>query len=72
MAERLALAADARGDLRVVAVRPHLVWGPGDTQLVARIARRARAAASPDAAGRVAFRPAIRKNGLTAACSKPL
>jgi nucleoside-diphosphate-sugar epimerase len=23
-------------------VRPHLVWGPGDTQLVARIAERAR------------------------------
>ena len=47
MAERLALAADARGDLRVVAVRPHLVWGPGDTQLVARIARRARAGRLP-------------------------
>ena len=28
--------------MRVVAVRPHLVWGPGDTQLVARIVERAR------------------------------
>jgi len=40
-AERIALAAD--GDsFPVVAVRPHLVWGPGDTQLVARIVDRAR------------------------------
>jgi nucleoside-diphosphate-sugar epimerase len=41
-AELLALAADGP-DLAVVAVRPHLVWGPGDTQLVARIVERARA-----------------------------
>lgn len=40
-AELLALAADAPG-FAVVAVRPHLVWGPGDTQLVARIVERAR------------------------------
>ncbi|MER7169419.1 NAD-dependent epimerase/dehydratase family protein [Micromonospora sp. NPDC000207] len=40
-AELLALAADGP-DLAVVAVRPHLVWGPGDTQLVARIVERAR------------------------------
>ncbi len=40
-AELLALAADAPG-FSVVAVRPHLVWGPGDTQLVARIVERAR------------------------------
>ncbi|MEI5582437.1 MULTISPECIES: NAD-dependent epimerase/dehydratase family protein [unclassified Agromyces] len=39
--ERLALAADARG-FAVVAVRPHLVWGPGDPQLVGRIVERAR------------------------------
>ncbi|UZN04208.1 NAD-dependent epimerase/dehydratase family protein [Cellulomonas sp. S1-8] len=44
-AELLALAAD--GDLRVVAVRPHLVWGPGDEQLVARIAARARTGRLP-------------------------
>jgi 2-alkyl-3-oxoalkanoate reductase len=40
-AELFALAADAE-ELPVVAVRPHLVWGPGDTQLVGRIADRAR------------------------------
>jgi nucleoside-diphosphate-sugar epimerase len=39
--ERLALAADAPG-FAVVAVRPHLVWGPGDPQLVGRIVERAR------------------------------
>jgi nucleoside-diphosphate-sugar epimerase len=39
-AELLALAADSEA-LAVVAVRPHLVWGPGDTQLVARIVDRA-------------------------------
>ena len=41
IAERLALAADGP-DLDVVAVRPHLVWGPGDRQLVGRIVDRAR------------------------------
>jgi 2-alkyl-3-oxoalkanoate reductase len=45
-AELLALAADGP-DLRVVAVRPHIVWGPGDTQLVARIADRARSGRLP-------------------------
>ena len=36
-------ALDAnRFDLPVVAIRPHLVWGPGDTQLVGRIVDRAR------------------------------
>ncbi|WP_439692578.1 NAD-dependent epimerase/dehydratase family protein [Curtobacterium sp. SP.BCo] len=40
-AELLALGADAPG-FAVVAVRPHLVWGPGDTQLVGRIVERAR------------------------------
>ncbi|WP_254786995.1 NAD(P)-dependent oxidoreductase [Curtobacterium sp. MCBA15_001] len=39
-AELLALEADAPG-FAVVAVRPHLVWGPGDTQLVGRIVDRA-------------------------------
>lgn len=60
-AELLALARDgaALGDgstpesasagsvMRVVAVRPHLVWGPGDTQLVARVVERARAGRLP-------------------------
>jgi len=45
-AELVALAAD--GDrMRVVVVRPHLVWGPGDTQLVGRVVARARAGRLP-------------------------
>ncbi|WOF22612.1 NAD-dependent epimerase/dehydratase family protein [Microbacterium betulae] len=40
-AELLALSRDT-ASTRVVAVRPHLVWGPGDTQLVGRIVERAR------------------------------
>jgi nucleoside-diphosphate-sugar epimerase len=46
VAERLALAADSPA-LAVLVVRPHLVWGPGDTQLVARIVARARAGRLP-------------------------
>jgi 2-alkyl-3-oxoalkanoate reductase len=34
-------APAGRGDFRVVAVRPHIVWGPGDTQLVERVVDRA-------------------------------
>jgi nucleoside-diphosphate-sugar epimerase len=45
-AERLALAADVPG-FAVTAVRPHLVWGPGDTQLVERVVERARAGRLP-------------------------
>ena len=41
LAERLALSAGS-AELAVMAVRPHLVWGPGDTQLVGRIVERAR------------------------------
>lgn len=41
-AEQLVLAA-SDDDLATVALRPHLVWGPGDTQLTARIVQRARA-----------------------------
>jgi nucleoside-diphosphate-sugar epimerase len=41
-AERLALAADGPG-LAVCALRPHLIWGPGDNHLVPRIVARARA-----------------------------
>jgi nucleoside-diphosphate-sugar epimerase len=41
IAERLALG-EADDGLNVVAIRPHLVWGPGDTQLVGRIVDRAR------------------------------
>ncbi|GLY15631.1 nucleoside-diphosphate sugar epimerase [Kineosporia sp. NBRC 101677] len=44
--EQLALAANGP-DLAVVAIRPHLVWGPGDTQLVGRIVQRAQAGRLP-------------------------
>lgn len=40
LAERLALDSSDE-QCAVVAVRPHLVWGPGDTQLVGRIVERA-------------------------------
>ncbi len=46
LAEQVALAADG-GPLAVLAVRPHLIWGPGDTQLIARIVERARAGRLP-------------------------
>lgn len=41
IAELLALDATS-AVMPVVAIRPHLVWGPGDTQLVGRIVDRAR------------------------------
>lgn len=41
LAELAALAAH-REAFSVVAIRPHLVWGPGDTQFVGRIVDRAR------------------------------
>jgi nucleoside-diphosphate-sugar epimerase len=46
VAEREALTADSPA-LAVLVVRPHLVWGPGDTQLVGRIVERARAGRLP-------------------------
>jgi nucleoside-diphosphate-sugar epimerase len=46
VAELRALAADSPS-LAVLVVRPHLVWGPGDTQLVGRIVARARAGRLP-------------------------
>ncbi|MDH6235553.1 NAD-dependent epimerase/dehydratase family protein [Cryobacterium sp. CG_9.6] len=45
-AELLALAADSPS-FAAVAVRPHLVWGPGDTQLIQRIVDRARSGRLP-------------------------
>lgn len=42
VAERIVLAANGPS-LATVALRPHLIWGPGDTQLVPRILERARA-----------------------------
>ena len=41
-AERLVLQANSPA-LSTVALRPHLLWGPGDTQLIPRIIERARA-----------------------------
>ena len=45
-AELLALDTDGRG-LRVAAIRPHIVWGPGDTQLVERVVERAASGRMP-------------------------
>jgi len=42
LAEREVLAANG-GGLATVALRPHLVWGPGDNHLIPRIVARARA-----------------------------
>ncbi|GAA4432473.1 NAD-dependent epimerase/dehydratase family protein [Georgenia halophila] len=46
VAELEALGADGPG-FAVVAVRPHIVWGPGDTQLVQRVVDRAAAGRLP-------------------------
>jgi nucleoside-diphosphate-sugar epimerase len=46
IAERVSLSADS-DSLAVLAIRPHLVWGPGDTQLVGRIVERAQAGRLP-------------------------
>ena len=40
-AERMVLGADGPG-LSTVALRPHLIWGPGDNHLIPRIVDRAR------------------------------
>lgn len=42
IAEKIALAANSQS-MKVLALRPHIVWGPGDTQLVKRVVDRARA-----------------------------
>lgn len=42
LAERAVLAANGTG-LKTVAIRPHLVWGPGDTNLIPRLLARGRA-----------------------------
>jgi nucleoside-diphosphate-sugar epimerase len=46
MAELMALEADSP-ELAVLVIRPHLVWGPGDPQLVERIVERARSGRLP-------------------------
>jgi len=40
-AERRVLAAN-NGELRTVALRPHLIWGPGDPHILPRLAARAK------------------------------
>ncbi|MGP9527504.1 NAD-dependent epimerase/dehydratase family protein [Glutamicibacter sp. AOP5-A2-18] len=45
-AELNALAQDS-SDFRVAAIRPHVVWGPGDTQLVERVIERAKGGRLP-------------------------
>ena len=42
MAEQEVLAANSTDRLRTVALRPHLVWGPGDTNLIPRLLERGR------------------------------
>ncbi len=42
MAEKLVLSAD-EPDFRTVAIRPHLIWGPGDPHFLPRLVARARA-----------------------------
>jgi nucleoside-diphosphate-sugar epimerase len=49
-AERIVRAADGP-TLRTVSLRPHLVWGPGDTSLFPRLIERARAGAVRRIAG---------------------
>jgi len=44
--ELLALEADA-DDFRVLALRPHIIWGPGDAQLTERLIERSRAGRLP-------------------------
>lgn len=41
IAEQIAMAADGP-DCAVLCIRPHLVWGPGDTQLISPVVERAR------------------------------
>jgi 2-alkyl-3-oxoalkanoate reductase len=41
LAERLVLAADS-ADLATAALRPHIIWGPGDPHFLPRLADRAR------------------------------
>ncbi|MFN4896982.1 MAG: NAD-dependent epimerase/dehydratase family protein [Pseudomonadota bacterium] len=43
IAEREVLAVNDGENIRTIALRPHLIWGPGDTNLVPTILERARA-----------------------------
>ena len=41
MAERLVLEANGEHGLATCSLRPHLIWGPGDTHIIPMIAQRA-------------------------------
>jgi nucleoside-diphosphate-sugar epimerase len=43
LAEQHVLQANAKGDLLTCALRPHLIWGPGDRHLIPRLIERRRA-----------------------------
>jgi nucleoside-diphosphate-sugar epimerase len=42
LAEQAVLSANDQGDLRTCSIRPHLVWGPRDHSLTARLVARAK------------------------------
>jgi nucleoside-diphosphate-sugar epimerase len=42
LAEQAVLAANGNNGLATCAIRPHLIWGPRDTQLIPRLIRRAK------------------------------
>jgi len=42
LAEQCVLAADGKNGMRTVALRPHLIWGPGDRHLIPTILQAAR------------------------------
>ncbi|MCT1954637.1 MULTISPECIES: NAD-dependent epimerase/dehydratase family protein [Dermabacter] len=46
-AELVAMEADGNDGILVTTLRPHIVWGPGDTQLVERIVERGRKGTMP-------------------------
>lgn len=43
LAEQIVLEADARDQVMACALRPHIIWGPGDAHIVPRLVSRARA-----------------------------
>lgn len=43
IAERLVLGANGEQDLLTTALRPHLIWGPGDRHLIPKVLERAKA-----------------------------
>jgi 2-alkyl-3-oxoalkanoate reductase len=42
LAEQAVLSANGQGGLATCAIRPHLIWGPRDTQLIPRLIQRAK------------------------------